>query len=107
MKRCCSIIFNTIYKGGPKVHGPPTYVGLISDVELTRCSGILDELKDKPGIAIMADKGFTIKNMLKDLHIEPAFLQDRQQLAAKKVGEGRKIVTVRIHVEQRRADAFT
>ena len=35
----------------------PLYVGSISDVELTRCSGLLDELKDKPGIAIMADKG--------------------------------------------------
>ena len=45
----------------------PLYVGSISEVELTRCSGLLDELKDKHGIAIMADKGFTIKDMLKDL----------------------------------------
>ena len=69
----------------------PLYVGSISDVELTRCSGLLDELKDKPGIAIMADKGFTIKDMLKDLYIElniPSFLQDKQQLAAKEVEKG-------------------
>ena len=81
----------------------PVYVGSISDVELTRCSGLLDELKDKPGITIMADKGFTIKDMLKDLHIElniPPFLQDRQQLAAKEVEEGRKIAAVCIHVER-------
>ena len=59
---------------------PPMYVDSISDVELTRCSGLLDELKNKPGIPIMADKVFTIKDMLKDLHIElsiPPFLQDR------------------------------
>ena len=80
----------------------PVYVGSISDVKLTRCSGLLDELKDKPGITIMADKGFTIKDMLKDLHIElniTPFLHDRQQLAAKEV-EGRKIAAVRIHVER-------
>ena len=50
----------------------------------------------------MADKGFTIKDMLKDLHIElniPPFLQDKQQLVAKEV-EGRKIAAVRIHVER-------
>ena len=41
----------------------PIYVGSISDVELTRCSGLLDELKDKLGIAIMADKEFTIKDV--------------------------------------------
>ena len=38
----------------------PLYVGSISDVELTRVSGFLDCLKDKPGISIMADRGFTI-----------------------------------------------
>ena len=81
----------------------PLFVGSISDVELTRCSGLLGELKEKPGIAIMSDKGFTIKDMLKDLHIElniPPFLQDKQQLAAKEVEEGRKIAAVCIHVER-------
>ena len=50
----------------------------------------------------MADKGFTIKDMLKGLHAElniPPFFQDRQQLAVKEV-EGRKIAAVRIHVER-------
>ena len=81
----------------------PVYVGSISDVELTRCCGLLDALKDKPGVAIMADKEFTIKDMLKELHIElniPPFLHDKQQLTAEEVEDGRKIAAVRIHVER-------
>ena len=37
----------------------PVYVGSISDVELTRVSGLLKELEGKEGISIMADRGFT------------------------------------------------
>ena len=57
----------------------PVYVGSISDVELTRSSGFLTKLEDKPGISIMPDKGFTIKDMLKDLGIDlniPPFLEE-------------------------------
>ena len=43
----------------------PVFVGSISDVELTRNSGFLTALRDKPGVSIMADRGFTIKDMLK------------------------------------------
>ena len=60
----------------------PLYVGSISFMELKRCSGLLDELKDKPGIAIMEDKGLAIKDVLKNLHIElniPLFLQENLQ----------------------------
>lgn len=39
----------------------PLYVGSISDVELTRISGFLTKLEDKPGISIMADRGFTVR----------------------------------------------
>jgi len=56
----------------------PVYVGSISDIELTCASGLLDALKDKAGIAIMADWGFTIKDMLAKLNIElnmPPFLE--------------------------------
>ncbi len=38
----------------------PVYVGSISDVEPTKICGFLAALKDKPGVSIMADKGFTI-----------------------------------------------
>ena len=47
----------------------PLYVGTISDVEITRASGFLTHLEDKPGISITADRGFTIKDMLKEIEI--------------------------------------
>ena len=79
------------------------YVGAISDVELTRVCGFLTKLEDKPGIAIMVDRGFTIKDMLKALNIElniPPFLQERQQLSPEEIQEGRSIASLRIHVER-------
>lgn len=42
----------------------PVYVGSISDIELTRQSGFLTVLKDTPDVAIRADRGFMIKDML-------------------------------------------
>ena len=81
----------------------PVYVGSISDVELTRTCGFLDTLTDKPGISIMADRGFTIKDMLKQLNIElniPPFLEGRQQLPLQEIEKGRKIASLRIHVER-------
>ena len=81
----------------------PLYVGAISDVELTRVSGFLTKLEDKPGVSIMADRGFTIKDMLKDLGIDlnlPPFMEGRKQLPAAEVQEGRSIAHLRIHVER-------
>ena len=81
----------------------PVFVGSISDVELTRESGFLTTLQDKPGISIMADRGFTIKDMLKDIGIElniPPFMEGCAQLPVKEVQEGRRIASVRIHVER-------
>ena len=81
----------------------PCVFGSISDVELTRESGYLNTLKDKPGISIMADTGFTIKYMLKDIGIElniPPFMEGRTQLPSTEVQEGRRIASVRIHVER-------
>jgi len=78
----------------------PVYVGSISDVELTQKSGFLTKLEDKPGVSIMADRGFTIKDVLKDLGINiPPFLEGRKQLPAAKVDAGRQITSLRIHVE--------
>ena len=48
----------------------PLYVGSISDVELTRVSGFLTKLENKPGISIMADRGLTIKDLLSKLSVE-------------------------------------
>ena len=81
----------------------PVYVGSISDIELTRTSGFLTTLEDKPGISIMADRGFTIKDLLKDLNIGlniPPFLDGRQQLPPTEIETGRKIASLRIHVER-------
>ena len=81
----------------------PVYVGSISDVQLTSCSGFLETLKDKPGISIMADRGFTFKDMLKELNIElnlPPFMEGRSQLPALQVQKGHKIASLRIHVER-------
>ena len=81
----------------------PVFVGSISDIELTRESGFLTTLEDKPGISIMADRGFTIKYMLKDIGIElniPPFMEGRAQLPVEEVKEGRRIASVRIHVER-------
>ena len=85
----------------------PVFVGSISDIELTREPGFLATLQDKPGISIMADRGFTIKDMLKDIGIElniPPFMEGRAQLPVKAVQEGRRIASVRIHVESNRPD---
>ena len=46
------------------------FVGSISDVQLTSASGFLVALEDKPGISIMADRGFTIKDSFKKLNID-------------------------------------
>ena len=66
-------------------------------------SGFLTTLKDKPGISIMADWGFTIEDLLQKLNIElnmPPFLQGKRQFTTEKVQEGRKIASLRIHVER-------
>ena len=81
----------------------PLYVGSISDIELTKISGFITHLKDKPGISIMADRGFTIKDLLKDVGVElniPPFMEGRTQLPAGEVQEGRQIASLRIHVER-------
>ena len=81
----------------------PLYVGLISDVQLTRVSGFLTKLEDKPGISVMADRGFTIKDLLQNLGIElnlPPFMEGRPQLPVQEVQEGRTIAHLRIHVER-------
>ena len=66
----------------------PLYVGSISDVELTRVSGFLTKLEDKPRVSIMADRGITITDMLSKLGIHlnlPPFMEGRKQLPAQEV----------------------
>lgn len=72
-------------------------------MELTRHSGFLTALEDNSGVSIMTDRGFTIKDMLKQLKIDldlPPFIEVRRQLPSAEVQEGRNIASLCIHVER-------
>ena len=54
-------------------------------------------------MSIVADRGFTVKEMLKELNIElniSPFLQGLQQLPSEEVEMRSKIASLRIHVER-------
>ena len=60
-------------------------------------------MEDKPGISVMADRGLTIKDILNDIGVKlnvPPFMDGRKQLPPEEIYEGRKIASVRIHVER-------
>ena len=79
------------------------HVGSISDVELTKESGLLQVLEGKNNISVMADRGFTIRDQLETIGVElnmPPFMEGRTQLSADEVLSGRKIASVRVHVER-------
>ena len=79
------------------------YVGSISDVELTRASGYLQTLDGKSGVSVMADRGFTVRDMLAEKGVAlniPPFMEGREQLPADEVKRGRTIASLRIHVER-------
>lgn len=77
------------------------YEGSISDRKLVEVSGLLEKLE--PGDEIMADKGFTIQDLLIPrgvrLNILP-FLQGNTQLVANDVFVTKKIAQLRVHVER-------
>ena len=76
------------------------YGGNISDKKLTHLSGLLDLLE--PGDAIMADRGFTIDDILPPgvtLNVPPR-LNDSGQLTESERTTTRHIASVRIHVER-------
>ena len=69
----------------------PLYVGGISDVKLTSVSVLLDKLANKPGVSVIADRGFTIKDQLQPLNIKlniPLFMEGRKQLPAEELVGG-------------------
>ena len=79
------------------------YDGSISDVEIVQRYGILEkDLKDESD-SLMADKDFTVENLLKPLGVSlniPAFLHEREQVTNEEVTESQTIASVWIHVEQ-------
>ena len=51
----------------------------------------------------MADRGFTVRDVLQEKGVSlniPPFMENRQQLPAEEVQRGRKIASLRIHVER-------
>ena len=79
------------------------YMGSISDVQLTSLSGLLDKLKGKSNISVMADRGFTVQDQLKAIGVDlniPPFMEGRGKLPVTEVLEGRKITSLRIHIER-------
>ena len=79
------------------------YDGSISDVEIVKRCGILQKELWRDSDSLMADRGFTIQNLLKPLGVSlniPAFLQGREQLTMEEVTESQTIAAVRIHVER-------
>ena len=79
------------------------YDGSISDVEIVKRCGILQKELWSDSDSLMADRGFTIQNLLKPLGVSlniPAFLQGREQLTMEEVTESQTIAAVRIHVER-------
>ena len=79
------------------------YLGSVSDVALTEESGFLKKLEGMQGVSIMADRGFTIKEMLSNLGVDlnlPPFMDGRSQLPADEMERGRSIASLRIHVER-------
>jgi DDE superfamily endonuclease/Helix-turn-helix of DDE superfamily endonuclease len=75
--------------------------GKVSDKQITKESGFLDYLK--PGDFVMADRGFTIDDLLKPLNcslIIPAFTRGKSQLSYMECKKSREIANLRIHVER-------
>ena len=77
------------------------YTGSISDKEITRRSGIIELLE--PGDGVMADKGFTIEDLLIPIkcHLNiPPFLRAKPQFSLEDVQKTQRIAKLRIHVER-------
>lgn len=77
------------------------YEGSISDRKLVELSGLLEKLE--AGDEVMADKGFTIQDLLIPHGIRlnvPPFLQSNTQMAASDVFLTKKIASLRVHVER-------
>ena len=98
------------YKGlvGIAPSGAITFVselfdGSISDQQIVRRSGFLQNQWNSGKDSVMADRGFTVADDLSPLGVSlniPCFLEGRDQLTAAEVKESQTIASVRIHVER-------
>ncbi|XP_046334581.2 uncharacterized protein LOC125371557 [Haliotis rufescens] len=99
---------NCTLKGliGIAPHGAVTFVsclftGVMSDVEITKLSGILDLVE--PGDSVMADKGFTIASILSEKGVGlniPPFLHNCGQFTAEEVAETQKMANTGTLIRQ-------
>ncbi|XP_021377688.1 uncharacterized protein LOC110465884, partial [Mizuhopecten yessoensis] len=98
---------NTIkYLVGIAPHGQIMFIskgfgGRASDKFIVENSGFLNHLL--PGDEVMADRGFTINDLLFPLRVKlniPAFTRGKDQLSEVDVTQTRRIANVRIHVER-------
>ena len=79
------------------------YDGSISDVEIVRRCGFLEKKLWEEGDDVMADRGFTIQDLLAPLNVTlniPSFLAGKDQLSEDEALESQTIAAVRIHVER-------
>ena len=77
------------------------YTGCIADTQLIERSEFLSLLQK--GDEIMADRGFTIEDLLVPLGFKlniPPFLGERDQLEGSEVVETQQIASLRIHIER-------
>ena len=77
------------------------YTGCISDTQLVERSGFLSLLQK--GDEIMADRGFTIEDLLTPLGVKlniPPFLGERGQMEGSEVVETQQIISLCIHIER-------
>ena len=78
------------------------YDGSISDKEMVRKSSILEKELWSTGDTVMANRGFTIENDLKELNVDlniPSFLGGGAQLTAAEVKESQTIASVRVPMD--------
>ena len=78
------------------------YDGSISDKEMVRKSSILEKELWSTGDTVMANRGFTIENDLKELNVDlniPSFLGGGAQLTAAEVKESQTIWSVRVPMD--------
>ncbi|XP_033644777.1 uncharacterized protein LOC117304428 [Asterias rubens] len=79
------------------------YPGSMSDREIVIRSGFLDPKLFQKGDVVMADRGFTIDDLLKPMGVKlniPAFFKERKQFEEDETIETQQIAAERIHVER-------
>ena len=77
------------------------YTGCMSDVEITKLSGLVDLLE--PGDDVMADKGFTIRKLLGEKGVTlniPEFLSNKRQFTIDEIEHTEQVAKLQIHIER-------